>query len=194
MFAMFYFLTLYMQLVKGYSPLRTGVAYLPIAVGIGLAAGWLGPQSLARMSMRTVTAAGLFITVVGMAWFAVLTPGPGYRSGYLPMLLPAMIVAGIGFGLAFITTTIAGVYEVAPQDTGIASGLINATLQIGGAIGLAALATIASTATRGQLSHAAPLSALTHGYTVGFIVSGAIYMAATIVAALTLYERHSSAP
>jgi hypothetical protein len=102
------------------------------------------------------------------------------------VLLPAMLIGGLGSGLAFITATITGVRAVAEQDTGIASGLINTSQQIGGALGLAALAAIASAVTRIHLPATALPAALTHGYTAGFIAGSVLYLAALITAALTL--------
>ncbi len=182
MFAMFYFLTLYMQIVKGYSAMRTGLAYLPFVVGIGLAAGGIGPKLLSRASARTVTVTGLLISTAGMAWFSALTPG---RNPFIA-LLPAQLVTGFGLGLAFVTLTIVGVRGVAPQDTGIASGLVNTSQQIGGALGLAILVAIASAVTKGLLPGTALPEALTHGYVTGLLVGGLFYVAALLVAALTL--------
>ncbi|WP_345433739.1 MFS transporter [Actinoallomurus vinaceus] len=180
MLATFYFLTLYMQVVKGYKPMQTGLAYLPFAVGIGIAAGAIGPQLLGRFSERAVTAAGMLVAAVGMAWFGLLTPGQNPWT----VLLPAQLVAGLGLGLAFVTVTIAGVRGVDAHHTGIASGLVNTTLQIGGALGLAVLAAIATEAT----GHGSPPSPqdLTHGYTTGILSGGALYVAGLVIAVLTM--------
>ncbi len=175
MFATFYFLTLYLQQVRGYGAMRTGLAYLPFAVGIGLSAGVLGPRLLARASVRTVAVGGLAMAAVGMAWFATLTP----TSGYFAVLAPAMLLAGVGLGLAFIATTIAGVGGVAPADTGIAAGLVNTTQQVGGALGLAGLAVVASSVS----------GSLTAGYTAAFAVGAGLYVAALVVSAFTLSGR-----
>ncbi|MFI6457353.1 MFS transporter [Streptosporangium amethystogenes] len=185
MLATFYFLTLYMQVVKGYPPMRTGLAYLPFALGIGAGAGALGPLLLARASERTVTMGGMLLAAVGMAWFGLLTPG----QNALAVLLPAQLVAGLGLGAGIVAITVAGVRGVAPRDTGIASGLINTTQQIGGALGLAVLAAVAAAATAGQPAGTALPSALTHGYTSGIIAGGVLYLAAVLVAALTLDPR-----
>jgi predicted MFS family arabinose efflux permease len=157
--------------------MRTGLAYLPFAVGIGLSAGVLGPRVLARASVRTVATGGLAMAAAGMAWFATLTP----TSGYFTVLAPAMLLAGVGLGLAFIATTIAGVDGVAPADTGIAAGLVNTTQQVGGALGLAGLAVVAS-----SVSASGPLTA---GYTAAFAVGAGLYVAALVVSAFTLSGR-----
>jgi EmrB/QacA subfamily drug resistance transporter len=182
MFATFYFLTLYMQVVKGYAPMRTGLTYLPFAVSIGLAAGTLGPRLLARISQRAVTMVGMLVAAAGMAWFSRLTPD---QNAFV-VLLPAQLVAGTGLGLGFVTATIAGVRGVAPHETGIASGVINTTLQIGGALGLAVLAAIATAASNRQPAGIAEPDALTHGYTTGIVAGGVLYLAAILVAVLTL--------
>jgi EmrB/QacA subfamily drug resistance transporter len=183
MFATFYFLTLYMQVVKGFSAMQTGLAFLPFALGIGMAAGGVGPKLLARASARTVTGAGLLVAAAAMAWFSALAPG----SNPFAILLPAQLIAGFGLGLAFVTITIVGIRGVPPQDTGIAAGLVNTSQQTGGALGLAALAAIASTVT----AHALPGSggmpdALTSGYTAGFVGIGVLYLLALAAASRTL--------
>lgn len=183
MMATFYFLTLYMQVIKGYEPMRTGLAYLPFALGIGIAAGGLGPALLARVSERALTVWGVAIAAVGMGWFTMLTPGQNPWA----VLLPAQLVAGIGLGLAFVTTTIAGVRGVAEADTGIASGLINTSQQIGGAVGLAALAALAGSVTEDRLPGNVA-EALTDGYAIGIAAGGALYVAAIAVAAVTMHR------
>ncbi|MET8385428.1 MFS transporter [Streptosporangium canum] len=182
MVATFYFLTLYMQVVKGYPPMLTGLAYLPFAIGIGIGAGAIGPPLLARVSERTATMAGMLLAAVGMAWFGLLAPD----QNAFAVLLPAQLVGGIGLGISLITATIAGVHGVASHNTGIASGLINTTQQIGGALGLAVLAAIATAATGSRPTGTALPIALTHGYTAGILAGGALYLAAVLVAALTL--------
>jgi EmrB/QacA subfamily drug resistance transporter len=182
MFATFYFLTLYMQVVKGYSPMETGLAYLPFALGIGVAAGGIGPQLLSRISERAVIVLGLLLATAGMAWFSVLTP----ESNLFAALLPAQLVVSVGLGLTFVTATVIGVRGVAQEDTGIASGLLNTSQQVGGAVGLAVLATIASTVTLNAGQGTPTADALTNGYTVGFMVGGAFYLAALVVGALTI--------
>ena len=182
MLATFYFLTLYMQVVKGYSPMITGVAYLPFAVGIGLAAGGIGPQLLAKLPERIVVALGLVIAVGGMIWFSFLAPS----QNALAVLLPAQLLTGLGLGLVFVTATVVGVRGVAPRDTGIASGLLNTSQQIGGAIGLATLAAVATSVTEHKSASTPHLKALTDGYTDGLLLGGGLYLAALVIALFTL--------
>lgn len=178
MFATYYFLTLYMQEVKGYSALITGTAYLPFALGMGVSAGAIGPKLLARMSPRGVISLGLLLAAGGMAWFSVLAP----ETSYFVVLLPAMLISGLGLGMAFVATTIVGVSGVEPRDTGIASGLINTAQQIGGALGLAVLSTIATMVTGGIQPGVARATALTDGYTTTFLIGGALYVVGIAVA------------
>jgi predicted MFS family arabinose efflux permease len=182
MFATFYFLTLYMQDVKGYTPMECGLAYLPFAVGIVIAAGGIGPQLLARMSERAVILLGLAIAAAGMAWFGVLTPDQNLFAA----LLPAQLVAGIGLGLTFVTVTIVAVRGVELRDTGIASGLVNTSQQIGGALGLAGLVAVALAVMNGAAPGTAHPEVLTNGYTAGLMIAGGLYLVALVVGALTI--------
>lgn len=144
--ATFFFLTLYMQTIKQYPPMITGLAYLPFAIGIGIGPGVIGPQFQTRVSTRTVLATGLTMAAAAMIWFSLLAPA----QNPLLVLLPAQLVGGIGLGIGFGGATIGGVQDVAPHDSGIASGLINTSQQIGGAIGLAVLAGVAAMTTTSQ--------------------------------------------
>ena len=186
MLAMYYLLTLYMQIVRGYSALHTGLSYLPNVVGLGIAAGGLGPRLFAALPARAVIAAGMLISAGGLAWSAaMLTP----TSNYFAVLLPGMLATGIGTGLTFVGCTSTGMRGVAPRDSGVASGLLNTSVQCGAALGIAALAAIASAVTRNQQTGHAYAVALTHGYSAGLLAGAAIYTAAAIVAALTINAR-----
>jgi EmrB/QacA subfamily drug resistance transporter len=183
--ATFYFLTLYMQSIKQYSPVITGLAYLPFAIGIGLGSGLIGPRLQARTSTRDVLAIGLAVAAAAMGWFSLLTPD----QDALLVLLPAQLAAGIGLGIGFVAATIGGVQGVERQDSGIASGLVNTSQQIGGALGLAVLAGIAVTTTTNQPADTAARDALTSGYTAGMLGAGAFYLAAILAAVLLLRPR-----
>ncbi|WP_336216589.1 MFS transporter [Nonomuraea sp. LPB2021202275-12-8] len=183
--ATFYFLTLYMQTIKQYSPMITGLAYLPFAIGIGIGSGVIGPRLQARTSTRIVLATGMTVAAAAMGWFSLLTPD----QNPLFVLLPAELVGGIGLGIGFVAATIGGVQGVAPHASGIASGLINTSQQIGGALGLALLAGIAVTATTSQPQGTPLHDALTSGYTVGMLGAGGFYLAAILTAVLLLRPR-----
>ena len=141
-FSMFYFLSLYMQQVLGYSALRTGVGYLAIAGSIIVAAG--AAQSLvAKFGVRLVMTMGMALAAGGLIYFAQISP----HGTYLGTLLPGFLLAGVGLGLSFVPVTIGAMSGVVPNEAGVASGLITTTQQIGGALGVAVLSTIAVSAT-----------------------------------------------
>jgi EmrB/QacA subfamily drug resistance transporter len=189
MLAMFYLLTLYMQVVRGYSAMHTGLAYLPVVAGFGLAAG-LAPRLLGALSARAVIAAGMILGAGGLAWYAVeLTP----TSNYVAVMVPAMLAFGIGGGLTFVSCTAVGMRGVEPRDSGVAAGLINTSVQAGGALGLAALAAIASIVTRSHLADHTMATALTDGYVAGLLAGAIIYALGALVAILTINARVSAA-
>ena len=176
-FSMFYFLSLYMQQVLGYSALKTGVGYLAIAGAIIVAAG--AAQSLvAKIGVRLVMTIGMALAAGGLIYFAQISP----HGTYLGTLLPGFLLAGVGLGLSFVPVTIGAVSGVAPNEAGVASGLITTTQQIGGALGVAVLSSLAvSATTRFIAAHAhtasAMTDALTHGFSIAFWV-GALFAGA----------------
>jgi len=189
MLAMFYLLTLYMQIVRGYSALHAGLAYLPFVVGIGVASGGLGPRLLGKLPARAVIAPGLILFAGGLAWCAaMLTPA----SNYYATILPALFVGGIGTGLIFVASTVVGMHGVAPHDSGIAAGLLNTGVQVGASLGLSALASIASIVTRSHLTGHAMATALTDGYVSGLLAGAAIFAAGAVVALFCIDLRVSA--
>jgi EmrB/QacA subfamily drug resistance transporter len=190
MLAMFYLLTLYMQVVRGYSALHTGLAYLPYVAGVSIAAGGLGPRLLGALPARAVVAAGMILCADGLAWYvAALTP----TSNYYAVMLPAMLAGGIGTGLTFVGCTVVGMRAVAATDSGIAAGLLNTSVQLGAAIGLAALAAVASTVTSSHLPGHSMAVALTDGYVAGLLTGCVIYTAGALIALVTINARVSAA-
>lgn len=189
--SMFFFLTLYMQEVLGYSAIKAGISQLPLAGTIILAAG-LAPRLVARTSPRTVIAIGLGLLTGGLIWFAQI---PAHGAFVDDLLGPSLLIA-VGLGLTYVPMTIASVSGVSSNQTGLASGLINTTQQIGGALGLAIAATVANSQTDHYLraahagSHAVPV-ALTHGFGAGFLVDAG-FAALGILAALTLINGMSA--
>ena len=150
LFSMFFFISLYLQQVLGYSPLRAGFAYLPLAVTIILSAG-AASQLVTRLGFKRVLVTGLLFITAGLAWFAQVSPGGTYLGD---VLFPSLLAA-IGLGFSFVPITIAAVSGVRPDDAGLASGLINTSQQIGGALGLAVLATVGDLAHRRRDAHGA---------------------------------------
>ena len=142
LFSMFFFISLYMQQVLGYSPIHAGLSYVPLALTIIVAAG-LGGQMVTRLGFKPILAAGMLVIALGLFWFSRVSVGGGFVSD----ILGPSLLAAVGLGFGFVTTTIAAVSGVNEREQGLASGLINTSQQIGGALGLAVLSTIATTHT-----------------------------------------------
>jgi EmrB/QacA subfamily drug resistance transporter len=187
LFSMFFFISLYMQQVLGFSALDAGLAYLPLAVGIILTAGATAGL-VTRFGFKPVLIAGLLITAVGLLWFSQVSPDGSYVSD---ILFPSLLAA-VGLGLAFVSMTVAAVSGVEPHEAGLASGLINTSQQIGGALGLAILATIANARTDDALATGAQVpSALTEGFQAAFAVGAGIAIAGAILAMILVSGRAS---
>ena len=186
--SMFFFLTLYMQEVLGYSAIKAGLAQLPLAGTIILAAA-LAPHLVGRIGPRPTIAIGLGLLGGGLVWFAQIPT----RGVFLDDLLGPSLIIAAGLGLTYVPMTIASVSGVNTNQTGLASGLINTTQQVGGALGLAIAATVANTQTDHYL-HAAHRgaqalpAALTHGFRAGFLVDAG-FATLGILATLTLIQR-----
>jgi EmrB/QacA subfamily drug resistance transporter len=191
LFSMFFFITLYMQQVLGYSPIEAGLSYLPLALMIIVASG-VASQLVTRIGFKPVLAAGMVLIAAALVWFSQVSVGGGFVSDILgPSLLAA---AGLGF--AFVTTTIAAVSGVREQESGLASGLINTSQQIGGALGLAVLATIANSRTDDLVASAGGVrpeltNALNEGFQSAFL-GGAGIAALGLVLTLTLIRGRDS--
>ncbi len=188
--AMFYLLTLYMQVVRGDSAPRTGLAYLPFVAGVGVASGGLGPRLIGALPARIVIAAGMLLCAGGLAWYvATLTPA----SDYFAVMLPAMLAGGTGTGLTFVGCTTTGMQGVAPRESGVAAGLLNTSVQVGSSLGLGALAAIASMVTRNRLEGHAVAAALTDGYVAGLLAGAVLFTVGAVVAICTVNARISPA-
>jgi predicted MFS family arabinose efflux permease len=190
MFAMFFLGTLYMERVLGFDPLEIGFAFLPSAVTMGICSAGLSAQLNARVGARRTLLAGLGLLVAGLVLFARL-PVDG---AYLVDVLPATILVGVGAGLTFPSLMTLAMAGAAPAEAGLASGLVNTTAQVGGALGLAVLATLSTSRTQALLAagDAAP-AALTGGYRLAFIVGAGLVLAAIAVAATVLRTPRSAA-
>jgi EmrB/QacA subfamily drug resistance transporter len=190
LFSMFYFASLYVQQLLGYSPIKAGLAFLPFTVGIVIGAG-AAQQLIRRIGVRATTVGGLVIATIGMLLFTRITE----NGTYLGQLFPAVIVTSIGLGLTFVPVTLLATTNVPAGDAGLASGLFNTSQQIGGALGLAILSTLAATRTShklGALGHKASFSeratAVISGYHLAFFV-GAGLMAIAFVLVATLIRK-----
>jgi EmrB/QacA subfamily drug resistance transporter len=184
MFAMFLMLTLYMQQVLGYSPMKTGLAYLAVA---GTAILWsaVAAQLVTRIGVKPVLVLGMALLTAGLVYFTQVSVG----GSYIGDLLPGFLLIGIGLGFSFVPVSIAALAGVEAAEAGLASGLINTSQQIGGALGIAALSTIATSQTSDAIASgtAAP-DALVHGFSAAFL-AGVVIAGLGVVAALTLIRR-----
>jgi EmrB/QacA subfamily drug resistance transporter len=190
LFAMFFFISLYLQRVLGYSPLQAGFAYLPLAVTIFLSAG--GASALVqRLGVRPVLVTGLALVAVGLVLFAQVDAGGSFLGD---VLAPSVIVA-VGLGFSFVSQTLAAVNGVRAEEAGLASGLINTSQQVGGALGLAVLSTLATQRTQdAAASGAHPASALVDGFQLAFTVGAGIAALGALLALLGLGARRPPAP
>ncbi len=191
LFAMFFFLSRYMQEVLGYSALDAGLSYLPLALAIIFSAG-AASVLVTRLGFRPVLLAGLGLITIGLLWLAQV-PEDGV---YLSNLLAPMVISAVGLGFAFVPVTIAAVSGVSEDESGLASGLINTSQQIGGALGLAVLGTIAASKTTdlvaaAQGAPAAIPGALTEGFQLAFL-TGAGFAILGIVATLVFVRSEDS--
>jgi EmrB/QacA subfamily drug resistance transporter len=193
-FSQFFLLTLYMQQVLHYSAIQTGVAYVALTLAIIVFANVAQAVAL-RVGLRLPLVAGLLLSAGGLVLYARL-PVEGH---YFWNLFPAFLMSGIGMAFAFIPMTIGALAGVRHADAGVASGLINTSQQIGGAIGTAAVTTIAATATANWLTThpgAAPAggAALTHGFATAFYVLAAIAVAGAVISAMLVESRPATQP
>jgi EmrB/QacA subfamily drug resistance transporter len=186
MLSMFYLLTLYMQIVRGYSAIHTGLAYLPFVAGVGAASGGLAPRLLATLPARAVSASGAILFAGALAW-EVVTLSP--TANYFEVMLPALFASGLGLGLVYVTCTAVGMRGVAPTDSGIAGGLVNTGLQLGASVGVSAMAAIASLVTRSHLPGHTLAAATTDGYVAGLLAGSIIVAAGALVALLAINAR-----
>jgi EmrB/QacA subfamily drug resistance transporter len=192
LFGMFFFASLYVQEILGYSPLRAGLAFLPVTAGIAIGAG-LAQQLIRRAGVRNVGVLGVVLATVGMVVLARIPVHGTYAADLLPGLLPM----SIGMGLAFVPITLLATGGVTGNDSGLASGLFNTSQQVGGSLGLAILSTLAASKTtsvldglHGSASAAASVAARVSGYHVAFAAAAVMLGAAAVILAVGLRQRH----
>jgi EmrB/QacA subfamily drug resistance transporter len=183
MFALFFLSALYLQLVLHYSPLQVGLAFLPgnvimMAFSLGLSA-----RLVTRFGFRKPLAFGLGVAALALLWFARVP----VHGSFVPDVLPSMILIGIGGGLAFNPVLMAAMSDVEPKDAGLASGITNTAFMMGGAVGLAVLASAAAART----GHVATVAALTRGYHLAFLL-GALFAVAAAVVGGALLRDHAA--
>jgi EmrB/QacA subfamily drug resistance transporter len=189
MFAMWFFLSLYLQQVLGYSPLEAGLAFLPMSLAI-VAGSTAASRLVARFGPVAVLVTGMSMAAIGLGLFTQLTAD----GSFWIHVLPGSIVLAGGLGLTMVSSTVIGVSGSGPADRGLASGLLNSSRMVGGALGLAILTTVATARTSSLLegrrpTQAAIESAATAGYAGAFTVSVALCLLAAVVALVTLRTR-----
>jgi predicted MFS family arabinose efflux permease len=191
LFSMFFFISLYLQNVLHFSPIKTGISYLPLAVGIIVTAG-VAAQIVTRVGFKPPLIAGMLFVAGGLIWFSQV---PGTGGSYAADVLGPSLLAAVGLGLAFVPVTIAAVSGTEPHEAGLASGLINTAQQVGGALGLAILATVANSRTQSLLHagvHNASI-ALTKGFDRAFLVGAGFAILGAVLAAVLISSRDSRA-
>jgi EmrB/QacA subfamily drug resistance transporter len=176
--AMFFYLTLYMQNVLGYSAIQTGAAYLPLCFAIGISAG-IASQLLSRVGTRPVIVAGALIAAGGLFWLSRIP----VHGSFLSDLLPGMLVLSLGFGPVFVGVTTAANAGVPADKAGLAAALLNASQQLGGALGLAIFSALATSRTHHLLAaHTPPAHALTSGFQRALLAGSVFILAAAVIA------------
>jgi predicted MFS family arabinose efflux permease len=198
MFAVFFFLTIYIQTVWGYSPVRSGIAWLPFPAVIIVVSLIVARFLLTRFGVRPLLMAGPLLASAGFVWLSRLSE----HGHYLTNLLAPMLITSAGLGLMFVPLTLMVVSHVKDEDTGAASGLFNIGQQIGGSIGLAAIGTIAWTSVarniHGQFASGAASAsggvtpavyahALTHGFSIGLLVAAGVVLVGFFAAIVTTW-------
>src|SRR4051812_18462001 len=182
LFSMFFFISLYMQQVLGYSAIKAGLSYLPLAVTIMISAG-IASQLITKIGFKTVLAAGMALIAVALLWFSQIS----VDGTYVADILGPSLLAAVGLGFSFVSTTIAAVSGVEEQESGLASGLINTSQQVGGALGLAILSAVSISVIGSSHSPAD----LTDGFQSAFL-AGAGFAVLGLIATLTLVRTSDS--
>jgi EmrB/QacA subfamily drug resistance transporter len=183
LFSMFYFLTLYLQQVMHEGALLAGVSFLPTTLLV-FTGSTQTPKLIGRFGLRTTLTGGMLLSTAGLIYLTGLTPG----GSYLIDVMPGMIMAGLGMGISLVAGTVGAMQGVEPAQSGLAGGLLNTSRLVGGALGLAALSTIAAAQTRSDAA-AGALNAATSGYTLAFTIGGLFTLAGAALALTMLRPR-----
>jgi predicted MFS family arabinose efflux permease len=183
MFAMFFFNTLYIQRVLGYGPLKAGLAFLPFSAGVVISAG-IASRFAPRLGVRPVAAVGMLLAAAGLALLAQLPVDGSYAAN----VLPSILLSSLGFGLVFMPLTLIATTGLDDEDQGLASGLFNTSQQIGGALGLAVLSTLAASKT--SAAGGSPTHALVVGFHWAFAAGAVVMVVALAVMVVLLRGRH----
>jgi EmrB/QacA subfamily drug resistance transporter len=185
MLGMFFLGSLYLRRILGYDPLQIGLAFLPVAVVMGALSVRYTDRLVMRFGARRLLCPGLGLIAAGLALFAMIPAG----GAYISHILPVTLLIGTGAGLCFPALMTLAMSSATPEDAGLASGLVNTTAQIGGALGLAVLATVSASRTNALIAHGRPVAAaLTDGYHLAFWIAFGLVAAAIAVAATVLRQ------
>jgi EmrB/QacA subfamily drug resistance transporter len=191
MFGMFFLGSLYLRRILGYNPLQIGLAFLPVTVAMGTLSVRYTDRLVMRFGARATMFPGLGLIAAGLALFALASAG----AGYLSHIFPVTLLVGTGAGLCFPALMALAMSGATPQDAGLASGLVNTTAQIGGALGLAVLATVSAARSNSLIAQHHPVAAaLTEGYHLAFWIACGLVAAAAGLAAVVLRPRPSIPP
>lgn len=185
MFGVFLFLTYYLQMTLGFSPIESGLAFLPVSAAISLAAGLATAKLMGRFGHKPLMALGMVLSAVGLTMLAQVSVDSSYLTG----VLPGLLVQGVGFGLVIAPAMAIAVIGVVPHEAGVASAMANTAQQVGGSIGIALLSTLAASATEGYVADHGPGAigqAAVHGYTTAFWWSAGIFALGAVLALLLL--------
>src|SRR4051794_3700485 len=187
LFAAFLFLTYFLQRTRGFSPVETGLAFLPLTVMVMGTAVAASAVLVRRVGPRPLLVVGMLLAAAAMAWLAQLTP----ESGYAGHVLPALVVMGVGFGSIVSPAIATATHGVAREDVGVASAMVSTMQQVGGSVGTAVLSSVFANAVSGRLDGHAPAPRLVavatvHGYTVAFWVAAGVFAAGAVVVGATM--------
>ncbi|HEX7474513.1 MAG TPA: MFS transporter, partial [Dehalococcoidales bacterium] len=189
-FSVFFFLTLFVQNILGYSPLRAGFSFLPLTAGIVIMATVIS-RVVGKIGPRIPMAAGALVAAGGLFWSSHLSPGSGYVSA---VLAPTLVLA-FGLGAIFVPMSLLAVSGVKQSEAGLSSALLNAGQQIGGSLGLAILVNVATTVTNNRLNNgASQIAATTAGYSRAFLVAAGIALIASVIAFLAIRNPKPNTP
>ncbi|WP_394813212.1 MFS transporter [Streptomyces johnsoniae] len=196
MFGLFLFLTYYLQVVRGYSPVKTGVAFLPMVAGMIIGSTQIGARLVTRVPARMLMVPGFLVASLGMLLLTQLS----IDTSYAAVIMPAQVLLGLGMGTAFMPAMSLATERVKPTDAGVAGAMVNVSQQVGGAIGIALLNTIAASATTAYVTdHAAGstnerllvLESMVHGYTTAIWWAFFIVLGSAVVSALLINSKGS---
>jgi EmrB/QacA subfamily drug resistance transporter len=189
MYSMFFFCSLFIENILHYTPLQTGLSFLPIPIVLGTVAN-LTPRFLGKIGFKPIMVTGTALTAIGMLWLSTITEHTAYLTG----VLPALLLIAVGVGMSFVSVNVAATSGVPANEAGLASGIIVTSQQLGGALGLAILSSIVTATISGALQAGNSLAAAsTQGYSQGFFWGAIFALAALTISVLVIKQKPNSA-